>query len=56
MQHGRPHRANGELAYHVLDTMQSLLESSEAGKFIELSSTCQQPAPLGTELNAWRSN
>jgi predicted dehydrogenase len=56
MQQDRQHRANGELAYHVLDTMQSLLESSEAGKFIELSSTCKQPAPLGTELSAWKSN
>ena len=56
MQQERPHRANGELAYHVLDTMQSLLESSEAGKFIELTSICKQPAPLGTELSAWRSN
>lgn len=56
MHQGRPHRANGELAYHVLDTMQSLLESSEAGKYIELTSTCQRPAPLGTKLTSWQNS
>lgn len=42
----RAHRANGQLAYHVLDTMQSFLDSSAAGKHVDLASTCQQPAPM----------
>ena len=56
MQYNRMQRANGELAYHVLDTMQSLLESSESGKHMDLASTCSKPAFLGTELASWRNN
>jgi predicted dehydrogenase len=47
---GRPHRASGELAYHVLDMMVAFDEASEQGKFITLSSTCQQPAALPAGL------
>lgn len=43
---GRPHRASGELAYHVLDTMHAALEASETGRHIELTSSCERPAPL----------
>jgi hypothetical protein len=46
IQSGRTHRANGDLAYHVLDIMQAFHESSDQGKHIELSSTCERPAPL----------
>ena len=42
----RPHRANGELAYHVLDAMHSFEESSNAGRHIVLESSATQPAPL----------
>ncbi len=46
---GRPHRCSGELAFHVLDIMASIIQSSEEGRFIELESTCERPAalPLG---------
>jgi predicted dehydrogenase len=44
---GRPHRASGELAYHVLDAMQSILEAAEARRTLTLSSTCPRPAALG---------
>jgi predicted dehydrogenase len=43
---GRPHRANGELAYHVLDVMHGVLEASSRGRHIELASSCERPAPL----------
>ncbi|MGQ9455227.1 MAG: Gfo/Idh/MocA family protein [Armatimonadota bacterium] len=43
---GRPHRTNGELAYHVLDIMCALHESSEQNRHIMLESTCARPAPL----------
>ncbi len=46
LRSGRPHRANGEMAYHVLDTMQAFLDASATGKHIELTSTCKRPAPL----------
>jgi predicted dehydrogenase len=51
----RPNRASGELAYHVLDTMQAILEASSAGKHQLLSSTCVRPAPLvpGTLAMSW---
>ncbi len=42
----RPHRASGEMAYHVLDIIQSIHEASAQGRHIELSSTCDRPAPL----------
>jgi predicted dehydrogenase len=46
LRSGRPHRASGELAYHVLDLMQSFHEASDTGRHIEVKSTCAQPAPL----------
>jgi predicted dehydrogenase len=45
IREGRPHRAQGELAYHVLDIMASTAESSERGEFVPVQSTVQ-PAPL----------
>lgn len=47
---GRPHRANGELAYHVLDAMHGVLKASSRGQHIELTSTCERPAPLPAGL------
>ena len=49
---GRPHRASGALAYHVLDIMQSTLESSEQGRRIDLTSSCARPAPVPMTLPA----
>jgi predicted dehydrogenase len=46
MRSGRPHRANGEMAYHVLDVMHAILESAREGKHVELASTCSRPEPL----------
>ena len=46
----RPHRANGELAYHVLDLMHSIHDASIESKHIELTSTCKRPAPLLQDL------
>ncbi|MEN6370697.1 MAG: Gfo/Idh/MocA family oxidoreductase [Armatimonadota bacterium] len=43
---GKAHRANGELAFHVLDIMHSFHDASKQGKHIELESTCQRPQPL----------
>lgn len=43
---GRPHRASGELAYHVLDLMHGVHDASESGRHIEVESTCLRPAPL----------
>ncbi len=43
---GRPHRANGDLAFHVLDIMQAVHESSDHGVAIPLTSTVERPEPL----------
>ncbi|WP_035445420.1 Gfo/Idh/MocA family protein [Bacillus sp. UNC41MFS5] len=37
------YRANGELAYHVLEAMHGLLESSEKGTHYIMESTCDRP-------------
>jgi predicted dehydrogenase len=47
---GRPHRANGEMTYHVLDIMHSIYAASEGGHHIDVASTCERPAPLPIEL------
>jgi predicted dehydrogenase len=45
----RPHRASGDLAFHVVDVMQASLETAEQGKAIPIGSTVERPAamPLG---------
>ncbi len=46
IRQGRPHRAGGELAYHVLDIMHAIHEASEQGQHINLDSTCSRPDPM----------
>ncbi|MFF5792036.1 Gfo/Idh/MocA family protein [Paeniglutamicibacter sp. NPDC012692] len=36
---GRPHRANGEVGYHVLDVMLSAEESAATGEFVSVNSS-----------------
>jgi hypothetical protein len=47
---GRPHRASGALAYHVLDLMHAFHDASQEGKHIDIASTCDRPAPLPADL------
>ena len=49
---GRPHRANGDIACHVLDIMQAFEQSSQDGRHIEIESCCERPAPLPLGLLA----
>lgn len=44
--HSRPHRADGDLAYHVLEVMAAFQEASETGRHREIQSTCRRPEPL----------
>jgi predicted dehydrogenase len=46
---GRPHRASGALAYHVLDIMLAVEEAAAQGQFITLTSQVLKPEalPLG---------
>ncbi|SEN30153.1 Gfo/Idh/MocA family protein [Lihuaxuella thermophila] len=47
---GREHRANGDLAYHVLDIMHGFHDAAESGSHYELQSQCKRPAPLPIEV------
>ena len=46
LRSGRPHRASGELAYHVLDTMLAFLDTAQVGKAVEIAGTCDRPTAL----------
>jgi predicted dehydrogenase len=48
---GRPHRASGELAFHVLEIMAAFEEASTSGRAVEIKSTCERPAALPVGLN-----
>ncbi|MEV0386521.1 Gfo/Idh/MocA family oxidoreductase [Nonomuraea sp. NPDC050643] len=43
---GAPHRASGELAYHVLELMAAITESGERAAFQPIASTLAAPEPL----------
>ena len=53
IRNGRPHRANGEMGYHVIDIVHALHNASAENRHIELTSTCAQPAPLPLGLADW---
>ena len=52
-RNGRPARASGEMAYHVIDIVHALHEASAEGRHVELESTCERPAPLPQGLEDW---
>jgi predicted dehydrogenase len=47
---GRPHRASGELAFHVLDIMHAVHEASNKGRHVLLRSSCTRPPALPAGL------
>lgn len=47
---GRPHRASGVLAFHVLDLMHAILEAARDGRHVEVVSRCDRPDPLPVGL------
>jgi len=54
MAHGilanRPHRANGDLALHVLEVMEAFAISSSEGRIVEIKTPVTRPEPLATSL------
>ena len=42
----RPHRCSLEFSLHVVDVMTSILTSGETRSFVEIGTTCEQPAAL----------
>lgn len=47
---GRAHRANGDLARHVIDITLGIFESAESGQHVALTTSCERPAPLPVGL------
>ena len=43
---GGPHRATASLAYHVLEALTSVETSSTAHAVVDMTSTCERPAPV----------
>ncbi len=47
---GRPHRASGALAFHILEVMEAFERSSETGEFVAIESRAERPAMVPVDL------
>ena len=47
---GRPHRASGELAFHVLDLMHAFHDASAKGRHVVVESSCARPPAVPSGL------
>ena len=47
---GREHRANGEVAYHVLDLMHAFHDAAAKERNVRIKSRCRRPAPMPMDL------
>lgn len=50
LRSGRAHRANGDLAFHVLDIMEAIHIASDESRHVRLSSTVERPAGMALGL------
>ncbi|MCA9878038.1 MAG: Gfo/Idh/MocA family oxidoreductase [Thermomicrobiales bacterium] len=50
LRSGQPHRASGELAYHVLEIMHAVSTASDTGAHVALQTAPARPAPLTEPL------
>lgn len=48
IRNDRPHRANGEMAYHVLEAMHGFHEASDSNTHYSMKSSCDIPAAMPT--------
>ena len=46
IREGRPHRANGDLALHVLEVLEALERSPVEGRHIRIETVCERPEPV----------
>ena len=46
IQNKGSHRANGDLAYHVLDLMHAFHDSAASGQHVAVESSCDRPEPM----------
>ncbi|QMU58509.1 MAG: gfo/Idh/MocA family oxidoreductase [Boseongicola sp.] len=49
IKEGRPHRCSLELALHAVEVMSGILKSGETGAFVDMTTTCERPAPLDAQ-------
>jgi len=54
LRSGRPHRAGGDLALHVLEIMHAVETASRDGRHVEIASRPARPVPLPEELGEWQ--
>jgi predicted dehydrogenase len=52
IRNGRPHRASGALAFHVLEVMEAFQRSSDLGAVVSIDSRPERPAALPIGLKA----
>jgi predicted dehydrogenase len=50
IRENRPHRANGDLALHVLEVMEAFQTASDSGTTVSITTEVERPAPLETSL------
>ena len=50
IRQGRPHRASGALAFHVLEVMEAFQTSSDLGTAVAIASRPERPAPMPARL------
>jgi len=50
LREGRPHRASGALALHVLEVIEAIVRSSGEGRRIPVETSVDRPAPLSDSL------
>ncbi|PSR22439.1 MAG: oxidoreductase [Sulfobacillus acidophilus] len=51
IMHNLPHRAHGQLAYHVLEAMDGILQAASSGRHYDMKSRITRPDPL--EPSGW---
>jgi predicted dehydrogenase len=51
----RPHRASADLAFHVLEVMESIITAGREHRVVELTSTVTRPDPVarGARPDTW---
>ena len=50
LRSGRAHRANADLAFHVLEIMETIHVASDEGRHVTLTSSCERPAALSLDM------
>ncbi len=47
---GKPHRASGQLASHVVEVLQAIVETAKGEPLFEIRSSCERPRPLQAQV------